>query len=63
MNGRSTIHGRCALHKFIYGAMHFLVWVFALGWLGSLFVVVISGVEDLKTVFSKDDEYHPPIEG
>jgi hypothetical protein len=37
--------------------------LFIAGWIGSIFVVMISGVEDLKTIFSRDDgaEKHGPI--
>lgn len=38
--------------------------LFIAGWVGSIIVVLISGVEDLKTVFTKDEgvETHQPIE-
>jgi hypothetical protein len=34
--------------------MVFLETLFFAGWIGSLVVVVISGVEDLETIFQKD---------
>ncbi len=31
-----------------------LEFLFALGWIGSLLVIVLSGVEDVETVFERD---------
>lgn len=51
------------MHTFIHDGMLILETVFLVGWVGAIVVVVISGVEDMKTVFSKDDsEHHAPIE-
>ncbi len=47
----------------IHDAMTFLVSLFVIGWVGSIIVVVISGAEDLKTILSKDETPHGPIEG
>lgn len=37
--------------------------LFFAGWIGSIVVVLISGVEDLKTIFTRDNgnEKHEPI--
>ncbi len=52
------------MHSVIHAGLLFLETLFVVGWVGAIIVVVISGVEDLKTVFSKDDtEHHAPIEG
>jgi hypothetical protein len=34
--------------------MVFLETLFFVGWIGSLVVVLISGVEDMETIFQKD---------
>lgn len=38
--------------------------LFTAGWVGSIIVVLLSGIEDLRTVFSSDKphETHQPIE-
>lgn len=43
--------------------MGLLECLFLFGAAGSLLVVLISGIEDLKTVFSKDEKFerHDPI--
>ena len=51
------------MHTLIRTGILLLVGLFAVGWLGSLVVVIISGVEDMRVVFSKDDVQHGPIEG
>ncbi len=52
------------MHTLVHSGMLFLEGIFIIGWVGAIVVVVISGVEDLKTVFSKADspETHQPIE-
>lgn len=48
----------------IHAGMLFLECLFFAGWVGALVVVVISGIEDLKTILQKDDGgHHGPIEG
>lgn len=51
------------MHSVLHDGMVFLESLFLVGWLGSIVVVLISGVEDLKTIFTKDDTQHGPIEG
>ncbi len=53
------------MHKVLQAGMVFLEILFVAGWTGSVIVVLISGVEDLKTVFTKDKQVdrQQPIEG
>ena len=36
-----------------------LEFLFFAGWIGSLLVILLSGVEDVETIFSKDDGSGP----
>lgn len=53
------------MHSVVHTFMLVLEGLFIAGWVGSIVVVLISGVEDLKTVFTRDEgiEKHQPIEG
>jgi hypothetical protein len=42
------------MQSIVHAGMVFLEILFFVGWVGSLVVVVISGVEDLETIFQKD---------
>ena len=42
------------MQSIVHAGMVFLETLFFAGWIGSLVVVVISGVEDLETIFQKD---------
>lgn len=33
-----------------------LEFLFFAGWIGSLIVILLSGIEDIETIFSKDDD-------
>jgi len=37
-----------------------LEFMFFVGWIGSLLVILLSGIEDLETVFEKDEPGSPP---
>ena len=50
------------MHELVQLVMLLLVGLFVVGSIGSIVVVVISGVEDMKTILSKDDVPHQPIE-
>ena len=53
------------MHSVVHMLLLILEGLFIAGWVGSLIVVLISGVEDMKTVFTRDEvvEKHQPIEG
>lgn len=51
------------MHSVVHAGMIFLETLFIVGWAGAIIVVLISGVEDLKTIFTKEDTQHGPIEG
>ncbi len=42
------------MQSIIHDGITFLEALFLIGWAGSLVVVVISGIEDLHTIFQKD---------
>lgn len=42
------------MHSLIRGGMLFLETLFFVGWVGSIIVVLISGVEDMHTILQKD---------
>jgi hypothetical protein len=42
------------MHSFVRVGMLFLETLFFVGWAGSIVVVVISGIEDMQTIFQKD---------
>jgi hypothetical protein len=35
--------------------------LFFVGWAGSLFVIILSGVEDVETVLAKNEERQPAV--
>jgi hypothetical protein len=39
----------------VHFGMVILEVLFLVGWVGSIVVVLISGIEDVKTIFSKDE--------
>ena len=43
------------MHLIVHAGMVLLETLFFLGWIGSIVVVAISGVEDLETIFQKND--------
>ncbi len=42
------------MQPIVHAVMVFLEVLFFVGWIGSLIVVLISGVEDMETIFQKD---------
>lgn len=42
------------MHAFVRGGILLLETLFLVGWAGSLVVVLISGIEDMHTIFQKD---------
>jgi len=43
----------------ITAGIRLLEFLFFAGWIGSLLVILLSGVEDVETVFSKDENSSP----
>jgi hypothetical protein len=42
------------MESIVHAGMVFLEVLFFTGWIGSLVVVIISGIEDMETIFQKD---------
>jgi hypothetical protein len=42
------------MYSIVHAGMVLLETLFFVGWFGSMIVVIISGVEDLETIFQKD---------
>lgn len=51
------------MQSVIHAAMVLLEALFFTGWVGSIVVVVISGVEDMETIFKKDSSEPAPAVG
>jgi hypothetical protein len=46
-------------HVFITILVRFLEGMFVIGSIGSVIVLVLSGIEDIKTLFGGEEEHHP----
>jgi hypothetical protein len=46
-------------HVFITILARFLEGLFVIGSIGSVIVLVLSGIEDIKTLFGGEEEHHP----
>ena len=51
------------MQSVIHAGMVLLEAFFFTGWVGSIVVVVISGIEDLETIFKKDSSEPAPAVG
>ncbi len=48
------------MYFLISTGIRLLEFLFFAGWIGSLIVILLSGVEDVETIFSKDSGSSPP---
>jgi len=46
-------------HVFITILARFLEGLFVIGSIGSVIVLVLSGIDDIKTLFGGEEEHHP----
>jgi hypothetical protein len=47
------------MNVFATAGIRFLELVFALGWIGSLLVLLLSAIEDAEVIFEKDEPAKP----